>query len=72
MPPKKSLIKRHEIQIAQRKRTCKNSGEVINAGEKCLIVHDGQYDVKTYCKTVALEMIESSKEKLDNLEKSLL
>ncbi len=72
MPRKrKSLIKKCELQIAERKRRCKNSNAAITKGESCFVVWDNQYDRSNYSATVALQMIADARVALDELEASL-
>jgi len=67
---RKSLLKKHEIQTAKGKRTCKNTGEAICKGETCLVVWDSQYDTHTYSKEIAIQMIADARKALDALESS--
>ena len=72
MPRKrKSLLKKHEIQVAERRRTCKNSGSPIAKGELCLVVWDAQFDCKPYSRDVALDMIADARSRLDQLAAEL-
>jgi hypothetical protein len=68
---RKSLLKKHEVQVAVRRRTCKNSGDVITKGESCLVVWDAQFDSHPYSRTVALQMISDARVTLDRLENAL-
>ena len=68
---RKKLLKKYEVQIAKRKRTCKNSGSAIRKGEACLVVWDSQYDKKPYSRDVALQMISDARETLDAIEDAL-
>lgn len=68
---RKALLKKHEIQVAERRRTCKNSGLAIAKGEPCLVVWDGQFDCKPYSRSVALQMIGDARIALDQLEAEL-
>jgi hypothetical protein len=72
MPRKpKSLLKKHEVQIAKAKRTCKNSGETIGKGEVCLVVWDSQYDRRPYSKNIAFKIIADARQTLAEIENSL-
>ena len=72
MPRKpKSLLKKHEVQIAKAKRTCKNSGEPIGKGEACLVIWDSQYDRHPYSRDIAFKMIADAHEALELIEESL-
>jgi hypothetical protein len=72
MPRKrKSLIKKCEVQVAERKRTCKNSNAPIAKGESCFVVWDTQYDRNNYSAAVALQMIADARVALDGLEQSI-
>lgn len=72
MPRKrKALLKKYEVQVAERRRTCKNSGVPIMKGEPCLVVWDAQYDNKTYSREAALLMIADAHKTLDEIETEL-
>lgn len=71
MPKVKNLLKRNEVQLVKRKRTCKNSKTEMASGEKCLVVWDAQYESRPYCKEIALQMIESARKKLNIIEGEL-
>jgi hypothetical protein len=72
MPRKrKSILKKHEVQVAERKRTCKNSNAEIRSGESCLVVWDTQFDRHNYSASVALAMIGDARKALDELENAL-
>lgn len=68
MPKRKSILKRVEIEVAQRRRTCKFSGEKIPRGEKCIVVYDGPRNSSGYSRQVALLMIEDARQLLTALE----
>lgn len=69
MPGKrKALLKKHEVQVAKGRRTCKNSGVSITKGEACLVVWDAQFDKKPYSQDVALLMIADARKALDEIE----
>ena len=65
---RKALLKKHEVQVAKGRRTCKNSGVSITKGEPCLVVWDAQFDHKPYCREVALLMIADARKALDEIE----
>lgn len=69
MPAVKSILKRAHVEVAKATRTCKNSGNSIRKGQKCLVVHDGMYDSHTYCQNVSLIMIAQARDKLDQIER---
>ena len=71
MPKRKSLIKRVEIDIAQRRRKCKFSSMAIPKGEPCVRVYDAPREYKGYCREVALKMIDDAREQLLELESQL-
>ena len=71
MPKRKSLLKRVEIEIAQRSRTCKFTGESIAKGQTCIVVFDAQRETSGYCRDVALLMIRDARQRLTELEESL-
>ncbi len=70
MPKRKSLLKRVEIEKAQRKRTCKFTGADIASGQLCIVVYDAPRIYKGYCRDVALKMIEDARKQLDEMEES--
>ncbi|HMG05300.1 MAG TPA: hypothetical protein VK581_07550 [Chthoniobacterales bacterium] len=65
------MIKKCEVQVAERKRRCKNSNAAIAKGESCFVVWDNQYDRSNYSVTVALQMIADARAALDGLKESL-
>jgi hypothetical protein len=72
MPRKrKSLIKKCEVEVAQRQRTCKHSNVAIAKGEICFVVWDTQYDRHNYSSAVARQMIADARAALDHLESLL-
>lgn len=71
MPRHKQLVKRSCIEVAERRRTCKFTGESITGGSVCLVVYDGPRDRFVYSRDVGLEMIRLARERLDELEKEL-
>lgn len=70
MGKRKSLLKRVEVETAQRKRTCKFSGDEIASGQLCIVVYDAPRIHKGYCREVALKMIDDARKQLDYLEKA--
>ena len=71
MPRHKQLVKRSDVEVAKRRRTCKFSGTSINKGVMCLVVYDGPRDRSPYCRDVGLEMIKLARARLDELEEEL-
>ena len=71
MPRPKQMVKRSEVEVAKRRRTCKFSGNSIDKGEVCLVVYDGQRDRFPYCRDVGLEMIGLARARLNALENAL-
>ena len=71
MPRPKQMVKRSEVEVAKRRRTCKFSGTAIGKGEVCLVVYDGPRDRSPYCRDVGLEMIRRARGRLDGLEDEL-
>jgi hypothetical protein len=67
----KSLIKRHEVEMALRKRKCTHSGMPIPKGELCLVVYDGPRDRHPYSRETALKMIDQARNTLDQLQGAL-
>ena len=72
MPRHKQLVKRSEIEVAKRRRTCKFSGTSISKDAVCLVVYDGPRDRSPYCRGVGLEMIKLARARLDELEEELV
>lgn len=68
---RKSLLKKHEAEIALGKRTCGNSGAKILKGEICLVVWDDQFARKPYSQAIGLQMIEDARQTLNDLETTL-
>jgi hypothetical protein len=64
----KQMVKRSEVEIAKAKRTCKFTGTPILKGAMCLVVYDGPRDRFCYSQSVALEMINFARKRLDELE----
>ncbi len=71
MPRPKQMVKRSEVEVAKRRRTCKFSGAAIGKGGVCLVVYDGPRDRSPYCRDVGLEMIRQARARLDELEDEL-
>jgi hypothetical protein len=67
----KSMLKRCEVETAERKRTCRRTGSAIAQGQKCLVIFDGPRDRHCYCSGVALEMIRASLARLQEIEKQI-
>lgn len=67
----KQMVKRSEIEIAKRRRTCKFTGDPISAGEVSLVVYDGPRERSCYSQKVAIEMIRLARLRLDELEREL-
>ena len=71
MPRHKQMVKRSDVEVAKRRRTCKFSGNSIGKGEVCLVVYDGPRQRSPYSRDVGLEMIKLARERLDELEEKL-
>lgn len=67
----KSLLKRHVVETARGKRTCKHTGAAIEKGDICLVVFDGPRDRHPYGKEVARKMIEQARNTLSEAEAAL-
>ncbi len=67
----KSLVKKHAVEIAVRRRTCANNGSTIHKGETCLVVFDGPRDRYCYCREVAQKMIDQARLTLLEIESAL-
>jgi hypothetical protein len=71
MPKRKSILKRLEIEVAQRRRTCKLTGRSISNGETCIVIYDGPREKSGYCREVAVKMIADARQQLTKLEDGL-
>ena len=71
MPKQKRLLKKIEVETAQRKRTCKFSKVQIIKGDTCLVVREGAHNRSCYSRSIALQMISAARKALDELEKRL-
>lgn len=67
----KSLIKRHSVEIALHKRTCRHTRNPIPKGSLCLVVYDGPRDRHPYSTEVAARMIAQARTTLDEIEANL-
>jgi len=66
MPQFKSLLKRHVVETAQRKRTCKHDKlHLITKGQKCLVVYEGDRRRYVYCAACAKEMLRVARDRID-------
>ncbi|MBE9566392.1 MAG: hypothetical protein IMF16_06560 [Proteobacteria bacterium] len=72
MPRLKSILKRHQVEVAERKRTCKhNRSRKIARGEPCLVVFDDERARFCYSREVALGMIAEARKALTVIEDAL-
>lgn len=72
MPPLKSVLKRSQVETAQRQRTCHHDPvRKILKGETCLVLFDGEREKYCYCKETALKMITEARRQLDELATQL-
>lgn len=71
MPKKKSLLKKIEVEVARKKRTCKHTRCAIPMGRSCLVVFDGPRKRFCYSKEVALKMIAEARAQLEAVENQL-
>ena len=71
MPRPKSLVKRSEVEMARRRRTCKFSGQAIPKNAMCLVVYEDARQRSCYSLDTALRMIRLARERLDSLESEL-
>ena len=69
--PLKQIVKRADVEVAVRKRTCKFTGKSITSGDLCLIVLEGPRERSCYSAETALRMIEKGKERLLELQRQL-
>jgi hypothetical protein len=67
----KQIVKRIEVEVAVRRRTCKFTRTDIAKGALCLVVFDGPRDRKTYCVEVGRLMIQNARKRLVELEREL-
>ena len=71
MPRHRQMVKRSDVEVVKRRRTCKFSGNYIGKGAVCLVVYDSPRDRSAYCRDVGLEMIRLARARLDALEDKL-
>ena len=72
MPKHKSLLHRVDLEIAKHRRQCKHDPEhVIRQNEISLVIREGQYERRVYCRACGLHMIELTKASLGQLEQEL-
>lgn len=71
MPKLKQMVKRVEIESAQRKRKCKFTGDDIIKDSLCMVLYEDSRDRYCYSKDIAIKMIEEARKRLDELEKQL-
>lgn len=69
--PLKQMVKSTDVEIAKAKRTCRYSKKAIAKGSVCMVVYDGPRDRSCYSKTIALDMIQLARRRLDTLEAEL-
>jgi hypothetical protein len=68
MPRKlKSLLKKLDVESAERQRKCKNTGRIISKGSLCLVVWDSQFARANYSREIAVMMIKEAQGALDQL-----
>ena len=72
MPRHKSLVKRCDVEVAQRQRTCKFSRESIPMGEVCLVVWEDGRNRSCYSAEIALKMVKTAQARLDEIESELI
>lgn len=68
---RKSLLKKHQVESAERRRTCSHSGKSISKGEPCVVVWDSSFDRHTYSREIALQMVSDARQALVALEAEL-
>jgi hypothetical protein len=71
MAKRKSLLKKADVEVSQRTRTCKHTRLTIAAGQPCLVVFDAARQRYCYSQQIALMMIEDTRRALDEMEASL-
>lgn len=71
MPKMKQMVKRTEVEVAQRQRTCRFSKAKIPRGEPCIVLYESPRDRFCYSHATALEMIKLARARLDELENEL-
>lgn len=69
---RKSLLKKIVVEVAQRKRRCRNSGSDITKGSRCVVVFDDPRVRFCYSREVGLQMIEDARKALTELEEELM
>lgn len=71
MPRLKQMVKRSRVEIAKARRTCKFTNESITKNSVCLVIYDGPRERSCYSRDIALKMIRSARERLNELEHEL-
>lgn len=71
MPKMKQMVKRMEVEIAQRQRTCKFSNAKIPQGDPCIVLYESPRDRFCYSRPTAIAMIKLARARLDELELEL-
>ena len=65
------MLKKAEVEIAQRTRTCKHTGNLIANGQTCLVVFDGPRQRFCYSREIGHKMIEDARQLLDKMKNEL-
>jgi hypothetical protein len=69
VPRYKSFLRRIIIEVARRRRTCHHDKRhVIRKDEVSVLIQDGQFSRKVYCRVCAAEMLHLARRKLDQLD----
>ena len=72
MPKHKSLLHQVDIEFAKRRRQCKHKSEhIISQNEISLVIREGQYERRVYCRGCSLRMIELTRASLDQMQEEL-
>lgn len=72
MPKHKSVLKRLSVEVAKHRRTCRHdSDHEIQHGETSLVVREGLYQRRGYCRDCGLSMLKLARKTLAAIEKEL-
>lgn len=68
----KLLLHRVEVEVAGARRTCKHDdSHAILKSEVSLVVREGQYDRRVYCRECGIRMVEHTRQALETLAQAI-
>lgn len=71
MAQRKSLLKKVQVETAERQRRCKHTRSPIAKGEVCIVVFDGPQQRFCYSREIAMKMLTDAAETLAELHSQL-